>query len=45
MIHLNKKLLWFESGIFIIYPDSVLGLIWGVSKTTIIFISLFTFSF
>ena len=42
---LTKKLKWWQSGVFLIYPESRIGLFWGVTKTIIIFISLFTLSF
>jgi hypothetical protein len=36
---------WWESGTYLIYPESKFSLAWGVSKTVIIFISLFTLSY
>lgn len=41
----KKELAWWEAGQVIIYPDSKVGLLWGVSKTLIIFMSLFTFTY
>jgi hypothetical protein len=41
----NKELAWWEAGQIIIYPDSKVGLLWGVFKTLVIFMSLFTFTY
>jgi hypothetical protein len=40
-----KQNAWYESGVYIIYPENKIGLIWSVLKTIIIFISLFTLSY
>lgn len=42
---LSKELAWWEAGNLIIYPDQKIGLIWAVSKTLIIFMSLFSFTY
>ena len=42
---LSKELAWWEAGNIIIYPDQKIGLIWGVAKTLIIFMSLFSFTY
>ena len=42
---INKELAWWEAGQIIIYPDQKVGLLWGVFKTLVIFMSLFTFTY
>jgi hypothetical protein len=39
----NKE--WYESGIYIIYPESKTGIVWSLIKTISVFISMFTLSY
>lgn len=39
----NKE--WYESGIYIIYPESRTGIVWSLIKTISVFISMFTLSY
>ena len=41
----TQNQVWWESGVLIIYPESKIGLTWSVTKTIIIFVSLFTLSY
>ncbi len=41
----KKEQAWWRAGHIIIYPESKLGLTWGLIKSLIIFISLFTFTY
>ncbi len=45
VINFKQEQAWWEAGQFIIYPESKIGILWGLLKTVTISLSMFTFTY